>query len=192
MNEFKFSNEDREMMIYGYDPGTLEYVGSETYLVQASTGLPRYCTHIPPQPYGENQTAIFNKETNGWDIVKDFRGTKMFTKHDGDEVIVTSPVPDEQLTDKPRPSEFHFWDGEDWKEDTDKKKAAILESRSITKHKYLNIAEQAITILERGEKFGILSDKEKESLVEWTKFQMDVFRFNVEDLTQELPTLPAF
>ncbi len=65
------------MFTYNYDPKTLEFTAEETAFIDPVSNtyiLPAHSTFTKPN-LSKNKTAIYQKETDDWKIVTDYRGS---------------------------------------------------------------------------------------------------------------------
>lgn len=108
-----------EKAIYNYDPSTGEFTGAgtadESPLEVGVLLIPAHATTIQPPPVGSSEVAVFDEAAQSWSVVKDYRGTKLFTT-DGGTPIEVAAVGDkpEGTTDQPMPSQYHYWADDHW------------------------------------------------------------------------------
>lgn len=100
----EFQDFDRDETIYSYDDNGI-FIGSYTKRIPRGVGMPRNSWNVAPPALGQNQAARFNRATETWEIVPDFRGQKRF-KPNGEEVEIKDVgEPDPELSEtKPPPS----------------------------------------------------------------------------------------
>lgn len=104
--------------IFHFHPINYEYLGkgeADVCQVKGDSIIPAYATKRPVPDAGEHEVAVFDPAADSWRISPDFRGEVLFSTEDGKEVtleeIGAKPV---NVTDKPRPSIEHDWDGVEW------------------------------------------------------------------------------
>jgi len=113
---FEFSDHDREMDLYDFNPGTGEFTREVLTLIKANEGLPAYTTNTPIPDLPEGYVAVFDTVLKEWETVEDNRGEIAYSK-DGDSskdyvVATLDPIPDTHtLVVKPAGPDYSFSNG---------------------------------------------------------------------------------
>lgn len=111
----EFSEEDRAVILYGYDRVTKEYTHMFDYYWVVGTGLAANSTLVqPPIQQKEGFTKVFNGES--WDYVEDHRGKVVYAQANPNLVKRMTAIGaiDFGYTDKVPESEYCSWDGTAW------------------------------------------------------------------------------
>lgn len=134
------------LRVYFYHPETKEYVATQDIVVDRSSAfkLPPYSTDIAvpdESEWGDNTAPVYDKVSNLWSIVSDYRSTPYYDKDTGEEVhykLGEAPDNDRVTVKKPHhPSMVWNDDLNDWELSLDAQKyvknklleAAFLEAR---------------------------------------------------------------
>ncbi|MDO8776189.1 MAG: DUF4376 domain-containing protein [Burkholderiaceae bacterium] len=99
------------------------YTAHESPLEPGVYIQPTSSTRIAPPVTGPNEVAIFS--AGAWTVQPDYRRAELYATVDGSLKTVDSigPLP-VGVTDKPRPSKNHVWQGGDWAVDLAQLKAS--------------------------------------------------------------------
>ena len=94
--------------IYQYSPKTGEYIGEGRALIDPEEPerllKPADTTEIAPPEPGEYQAAVFDRHSEEWSLVEDWRGHKYWTDDGQQHSITTLGVtPPENALDEPPP-----------------------------------------------------------------------------------------
>ena len=171
MGEFKFSDKDITITVYGFLSDSKQYIGSADCYIPAHTGLPEYCTQIKPPEVPDGQVAVFDETKNQWKTIADHRGETVYSIATGSAVEITGlgEIQPELTPIKPT-TPYDKWDGEKWITDTAAQHAAAVAEADAQKSALLDEAN-VITADWRTElALGIISDNDKAKLVAWMKY----------------------
>lgn len=107
------------MKIYHYHSVTGEYIGSSEAkpnpLQSGEYLIPAYATAIAPSDSVDKQAVIFSD--GAWSVVADFRCDTFYSTSTGEAVVLKlGEVPDETMTDVPKPDGDYEWNGSGWVE----------------------------------------------------------------------------
>jgi hypothetical protein len=104
---------------YCFDPDTGEFTGkTDAHLSPLEPGkylLPENATFEKPPPSGYREVPV--RVGYAWEIRPDWRGAKLFSIHNGEEVQIKAigqTPEDAEATDQPRPDETHIWKKGRW------------------------------------------------------------------------------
>jgi len=131
------------MIIYNYSQATFEFIGQSEArpdpLEENKYLIPANSTEIEPPEISENQIAVFNPDTNNWDIKPDFRGKVFWNKQTKEKIVIfeIGTIPDESLTNI-EPSENDVWQDDCWETDIELWKTNFLRpQRNALLNEYL-------------------------------------------------------
>ena len=84
--------------------------------------LPARCVTIAPPTLVEHQAALWQSDSQTWQIITDLRGQSAYQTSDGEKITIETvgTLADLNLTDKPRPDETYYWNGKKWQQSPEK------------------------------------------------------------------------
>lgn len=111
----EFSEEDRAVILYGYNKDTKEYTHMFDYYWVIGTGIAANSTLIqPPIQTKEGFAKVFNGES--WDYVEDHRGETVYAMANQKltKVVKTLGPIEFGFTSSQPTSEYATWNGSEW------------------------------------------------------------------------------
>ena len=105
--------------IYHFHPNTFEYIGvgeaDVSPLDEDELLIPANSTRTAPPPVGEHEAAVYEKKSDSWHVLPDYRNAALYSTIDGQPVTVVSLGPQPaDTTNQPRPSVTHEWVDGNW------------------------------------------------------------------------------
>lgn len=191
MKDFEYSSEEREILVYGFNYETREFIGEYVAHIAPNTGLPGNSTVIEPPQVGENQVAVYNIESESWDIIDDFRGHNIWHKITKKQILVDviGEIPEKYTHIKPG-SDFDVWDGEKWVKDIAAETRFRLKGEEQHKELLMSFAESRIALLSRAVDKGIATNAEIEILDKWEIYTVLLNRVDVSQNPVVYPETP--
>ncbi|EDJ1348074.1 tail fiber assembly protein [Salmonella enterica] len=189
---FKMSNEPQTIKIFNLRSDTNEFIGAGDAYIPPHTGLPVNCTDIAPPDIPASHIAVFDAETETWNLKEDHRGETVYDKTTGNPVYISEPGPmPENVTSVSPGGGYKKWDSKAkvWVNDEAAEAAARLREAEGTKNRLLQIASEKIAPLQDAVDLGEATDKEKASLLAWRKYRVLVNR--VDTSNPDWPEQPA-
>ncbi|EFB0062974.1 tail fiber assembly protein [Salmonella enterica] len=189
---FKMSNEPQTIKIFNLRSDTNEFIGAGDAYIPPHTGLPANCTDIAPPDIPASHIAVFDAETETWNLKEDHRGETVYDKTTGNPVYISEPGPmPENVTSVSPGGGYKKWDSKAkvWVNDEAVEAAARLREAEGTKNRLLQIASEKIAPLQDAVDLGEATDKEKASLLAWRKYRVLVNR--VDTSNPDWPEQPA-
>ncbi|EAB4400593.1 tail fiber assembly protein [Salmonella enterica subsp. enterica serovar Montevideo] len=189
---FKMSNEPQTIKIFNLRSDTNEFIGAGDAYIPPHTGLPANCTDIAPPDIPASHIAVFDAETETWNLKEDHRGETVYDKTTGNPVYISEPGPmPENVTSVSPGGGYKKWDSKAkvWVNDEAAEAAARLREAEGTKNRLLQIASEKIAPLQDAVDLGEATDKEKASLLAWRKYRVLVNR--VDTSNPDWPEQPA-
>lgn len=152
MAKFEFSDQDRVIVVYGYHPMTLEYIGKSDCQIPSHTGLPAYATDERPPLKGEGEAVVFDTVADTWKLVPDHRGKVVYSTETGAALgIITMPgeIKEGQTLAEPT-TQWDKWVNGVW----------VTDDAERLEHVYAeNARKKASLIAEATNEIEILSDR---------------------------------
>lgn len=159
--------------IYHYSEYTFEYLSTgKAYpdpLHLGSWQYPAYTTTIQPPITGTQEVAVFNTQTQQWNITPDWRKVNLWSKATAQRIwsIQIGDTPDSlQATTQQPPALFPVWKGDGWATDM-----VALENASKLelKHRLDDALLQRRLLLDSIE-LNIASAVKRDSFPSWTEY----------------------
>lgn len=190
---FKMKNEDQTITIYNLRADTNEFIGGGDTYIPANTGLPAYCTDIEPPATNNGEVAVFDSAKNKWAVIEDNRDSTVYDVNSGLGVYITElgPVPNNTTPIQPN-GPYQKWDSKEWVKDEEAENAAKLVDAQSQKNNLMQVANDHITPLQYAVDLDMATDEEKQQLLNWKKYCVQLSRADVSN--PELivwPTPPA-
>ena len=160
-----------EITVYNFDGETHEYLSSSVEFLAVGVGIPaNSCTDAPgnkKEGFAIRRTADFSS----WEYVADHRGETVYSTETGEVVLISAPgeYPANTTTLVPTTA-YDTWNGSEWVTDTEAQHAADVEAAEQQKAALLLEAQAAISLWQTELQLGILSDKDKASLILWLAY----------------------
>nr|DAR43810.1 MAG TPA: tail fiber assembly protein [Caudoviricetes sp.] len=160
-----------DITVFNYDGETREYLSSSVEYLAVGVGIPaNSCTDAPGK--GKEGIAICRTvDFTAWEYVADHRGEIVYRTATGEEVSITAPgdYPEGTTTLAPSTS-YDTWNGSEWVTDTEAQHTADIEAAEQQKTSLLAEAQATISFWQTELQLGIISDKDKASLIAWMKY----------------------
>lgn len=167
------ASEPGTIRCFYYDPFTKEYVGWSDEYINVGVSMPDNSTTADPGAEIDGKVSIFRNI--GWEQEKDYRGEVVYSTDDGSPSVVdyigeikagfTTAVP---ITP------YDKWNGSHWVTDTDALHAADVEAADQQKAALLAKAQESISFWQTELQLGIITDKDKASLITWINYIKEV------------------
>lgn len=124
------AKQDERRDVYAFNNEGEYTLTLEDELIQEGTGLPANSTLIEVILHKEGFARIFNEDAQKWEYIEDHRGEKYYSIDDASKVEIKElgKLPD-NLTDKPRPDQFHIFQDGEWVLDQSAKDQAEKQSK---------------------------------------------------------------
>ncbi|EBR9315741.1 tail fiber assembly protein, partial [Salmonella enterica subsp. enterica serovar Muenchen] len=169
---------------------TNEFIGAGDAYIPPHTGLPANCTDIAPPDIPASHIAVFDTETQTWNLKEDHRGETVYDTQTGKPIYISEPGPlPENVTSVSPDGEYQKWDGKAWVKDEAAETAARLRETEGTKSRLLQMASGKIAPLQDAVDLGLATDEEKSQLAEWKKYRVLVNR--VDTSSPIWPEIPS-
>ncbi|EDG9409305.1 tail fiber assembly protein [Salmonella enterica subsp. enterica serovar Tennessee] len=176
---FKMSSKAQTIKIFNLRSDTSEFIGAGDAYIPPHTGLPANCTDIAPPDILASHIAVFDAETQTWNLKEDHRGETVYDTTTGNQVYISDPGPlPENVTSVSPGGGYKKWDSKAkvWVNDEAAEAAARLREAEGTKSRLLQTAAEKIAPLQDAVDLGIATDDEKAQLDEWKKYRVLVNR----------------
>ncbi|HCO7406153.1 TPA: tail fiber assembly protein [Escherichia coli] len=179
---FKMSDNAQTIRVFNYLDDTKEFIGSGDAYIPPHTGLPANCTDIAPPEIPEGFTAVFNTDSQSWDLVKDYRGKTVYSTETGNAVPISEPgeLP-ENVTFIAPDGEYQRWDGSQWVTDEEAERNALINLATEKKASLLKQTGEQIAILQDAVDFGEATPEEQEQLTALRKLRVKLNRIQPEN-----------
>jgi len=172
------------MNIYNFDQITGEYLGKdvadESPLEPGIYLIPALSTLTSPPETAENEAAIFDRNSNSWSVVADYRIVSLWDKTTATQVAAAlGKNPDELNATQIEPTiEYPKWNeaSTSWVTDEDAQLSAITSAASAEIEKLLITATNKISPLQDAVDLGIATETENTSLTAWKTYRVLVNR----------------
>ncbi|ECG9329352.1 tail fiber assembly protein [Salmonella enterica] len=188
--DFKMSDKAQTIKIYNLRSDTNEFIGAGDAYIPPHTRLSANCTDIAPPDIPASHIAIFDAETEMWNLHEDHRGETVYDTQTGNPIYISEPGPlPENVTLVSPDGEYQKWDGKAWVKDEAAETAAQLRQAEETKSRLLQIASEKIAPLQDAVDLGVATDEEKSQLGEWKKYRVLVNR--VDTTNPDWPEVPV-
>lgn len=161
--------ESGDIRCFYFDPVTFEYTGWSDEYINVGVSMPGHSTDIDPGDEVVGKIAVF---ANGqWELHEDHRGDTVYSVANGVGSIVNCIGPvNEGYTSVAPSGPYQRWDGKKWVTDTDAQHAADVDAANQKKVTLLAEAKGKIGFWQTELQLGIISDEDKESLIEWMQY----------------------
>ncbi|HAG1883047.1 TPA: tail fiber assembly protein [Salmonella enterica] len=176
---FKMSDTPQTIKIFNLRSDTNEFIGAGDAYIPPHTGLPANCTDIAPPDIPSSHIAVFDAETQTWNLKEDHRGETVYDTTTGNQMYISEPGPlPENVTSVSPGGGYKKWDSKAkvWVNDEGAEVAARLREAEGTKSRLLQMASGKIAPLQDAVDLGIATDDEKAQLDEWKKYRVLVNR----------------
>lgn len=179
---FKMSDNAQTIRVFNYLDDTKEFIGSGDAYIPPHTGLPANCTDIAPPEIPEGFTAVFNTDSQSWDLAKDYRGKTVYSTETGNAVPISElgELP-ENVTFIAPDGEYQRWDGSQWVTDEEAERNALINLATEKKASLLKQTGEQIAILQDAVDFGEATPEEQEQLTALRKLRIKLNRIQPEN-----------
>lgn len=154
--------------VFNYNIVSREYSGSSDEYLNVGISIPASsCLDTPPEPRA-NFAICRSLNSMNWEYLPDHRGEIVYSTETGEPVEITLPGEYPKDTTPLQPATpYDKWAGETWVTDTDAVHTAAVANAEAEKTKLLAMATQAINLWQMQLQLGIITDANKEKLIEW-------------------------
>ncbi|MEY0976945.1 tail fiber assembly protein [Providencia rettgeri] len=190
-NENGFADKDGWVIVYKIDLRTREYLNVDVERTMEGFSLSESSFIDKPELPSKPDIAIVRSQDNkSWLYISDYRGKIVYSTETRQsfEVDFIGDLPTALTLLEPQ-TEFDVWDGKKWVIDTEAQKNALIVAAEQEKAKYLEEAEQYITMLERKVKLGMATEEDIELLKQWEVYSIKVS--DIDTLTSPYNDWPA-
>ncbi|MGL5798683.1 MAG: tail fiber assembly protein [Plesiomonas sp.] len=157
--------------VFNYDAEIREYIGNNQEHLLIGLGIPANSALDAPL-HPKIGFAVCRKiDNSGWEYLPDHRGEIVYSIKNGKPIEITLPGEYPENTTPLKPQTPHdYWNGSAWVTDTEAAHAAEVVNADAEKAKLLFMAQQTISIWQTQLQLGIISDSNKQKLIEWMKY----------------------
>ncbi|OVZ81105.1 tail fiber assembly protein [Yersinia kristensenii] len=154
--------------VYNISADTKECIGKTEEFITVGTGLPAHAYLDEPLKAKKGFAVCRTINGEGWEYVADHRGETVFSTKTGEKINIAElgDYPADSTTKAPA-TPYDTWSGNEWATNTEARKAAESEAAKQQKTALLASAQAAISIWQTELQLGIISDKDKTSLIAW-------------------------
>ncbi|EJL8667533.1 tail fiber assembly protein [Salmonella enterica] len=160
-----------DITVFNYNGETREYLSSSVEYLPVGVGIPaNSCTDAPGEAKA-GSAICRTKDFTAWKYVPDHRGETVYSTETGDAMMVSllGDYPEGTTTLAPS-TPYDTWNGSEWVTDTEAQYAADVEAAEQEKAALLLEAQATISLWQTELQLGIISDKDKASLIEWLAY----------------------
>lgn len=183
-NENGFAIERFDVVVHCFNPETLEFTESYMTTIPQGLGLPAHSTLIEPTPEKPGEARLFSVEKGQWLYIEDNRGKVYYTKAHGHEAVITAfGSVSTDLTEKPRPSQYHHWDENagDWVHDDSAALADKVAEATMKRDQLMAKASGELTMLGYGQDLRGLTADEYKRMTALKRYAFDLYRLDLSD-----------
>lgn len=155
--------------VYNYHPDTGEFTAATDEYLMAGVGIPANATTIAPLDVTEGKTCAFSD--NGWVLLEDHRGEKVYSTTTGLEVAISALGDYPASVTKLAPTtSFDKWDGTQWVTDKAAQQASGVNAAVKTKAALISEANSITQAWQTQLLLGIITDADKATLTRWMTY----------------------
>ena len=157
--------------VYNYGGETREYLSSTVEYLAVGVGIPANSCIDEPGEKKEGFAICRTADFTAWEYVADHRGETVYSTETGEALAITVPddYPEGTTTLAPA-TPYDTWNGSEWVTDTEEQHIADVEAAEQQKSAFLAEAQAAISLWQTELQLGIISDKDKASLILWLTY----------------------
>ena len=157
--------------VYNYDGETRKYLSSSVEYLAVGVGIPANSCIDEPSEKKEGFAICRTADFTAWGYVADHRGETVYSTETGEALAITVPgdYPEGTTTLSPA-TPYDTWNGSEWVTDTEEQHIADVEAAEQQKSAFLAEAQAAISLWQTELQLGIISDKDKASLILWLTY----------------------
>ncbi|EIO7649127.1 tail fiber assembly protein, partial [Escherichia coli] len=154
-----------------YDGETREYLSSSVEYLAVGVGIPANSCIDEPGEKKEGFAICRTADFTAWEYVADHRGVTVYNTETGEALAIAVPgdYPEGTTTLAPA-TPYDTWNGSEWVTDTEEQHIADVEAAEQQKSAFLAEAQAAISLWQTELQLGIISDKDKASLILWLTY----------------------
>ncbi|HIC9033649.1 tail fiber assembly protein [Escherichia coli] len=157
--------------VFNFDAETREYLTSSSEYLAVGVGIPANSCIDAPGDSKEGFAICRTADFTAWEYVPDHRGETVYSTKTGEAAIVSLPgAYPEHTTPQAPATSYDTWNGSEWMTDMKAQHAANVEAAEQQKSALLVEAQAAISLWQTELQLGILSDKDKASLILWLTY----------------------
>ncbi|MDT7168171.1 MULTISPECIES: tail fiber assembly protein [Enterobacteriaceae] len=171
LNKNGIATKAGDITVYNYDDVTREYLTSTVEFLAVGVGIPANSCTDAPLDAKDGFAVCRAASLDGWEYVADHRGETVYDTATGQAVHITTPgdYADDVTTIAPS-TPYDKWDGGEWVTDENAQKSGQVREAERQKSALLVEAQSAISLWQTELQLGIISDKDKASLIKWVKY----------------------
>lgn len=177
---FSMSEKAQTIKVYNFRVDTNEYIGASDSYIPPHTGLPANCTTVKPGNTPDGFVSVFDVASQSWVKTEDHRGQTVYSIDSGASILISvlGPLPENVTSCGPN-GMFESWNGTEWVKDEKAEQAALIAQNQEQKNNLMKLANANITPLQDAVDLDLATDDEKNDLIEWKKFRIEVNRVDV-------------
>ncbi|EAM8616084.1 tail fiber assembly protein [Salmonella enterica] len=163
------------IIVYNYDGQTCEYLSSSVEYLAMGVGIPANSCIDEPGDKKEGFAICRTADFTAWEYVADHRGETVYSTETGEALAITllGDYPEGTTTLAPA-TPYDTWNGSEWVTDTEEQHIADVEAAEQQKSAFLAEAQAAISLWQTELQLGIISDKDKASLILWLTYTKEL------------------
>ena len=171
LNNHFIATAEGEVIVYNYSSETREYLSSSIEYLVVGVGIPANSCIDEPGKHRMGYAICRTQDQTGWEYIPDHRGVTVYSTLSG-EVISVSDLGDYPVdtTQLPPATPYDVWSGTEWVTDVDKKYTADVEAAEKQKAAIIEEARATISLWQTELQLGVISDKDKASLINWLAY----------------------
>ncbi|MGP3592944.1 tail fiber assembly protein [Vagococcus sp. WN89Y] len=179
LNNEYIATEAGDITVYNFDGKTREYLSSAVEFLAVGVGIPANSCIDKPGKDKEGFAICRREDLTTWEYVADRRGETVYSTDTGEKIVVSLPgsYPKNTTTQMPA-TPYDKWNGSEWVTDSDAQQAAQKHAAAQQKSALLAEAQSTINIWQTELQLGIITDKDKASLIAWLAYIKDLQKVN--------------
>ncbi|HII3192964.1 tail fiber assembly protein [Enterobacter asburiae] len=160
-----------DIIVYNFNGESRELQSSSVEYLAVGVGIPALSCTDAPGEQKEGFAICRTADFTAWEYVTDHRGETIYGTKTGEALVVSLPgdYPEETTTLAPA-TPYDTWNGSEWVTNTDKLHTADVEAAEKQKSALLVKAQATISLWQTELQLGIISDKDKASLMLWLTY----------------------
>ncbi|HCP9909500.1 TPA: tail fiber assembly protein [Escherichia coli] len=171
LNKDQIATVAGNVTVFNYDGETREYLSSSVEYLAVGVGIPANSCIDAPGEKKEGFAICRTADFTAWEYVADHRGETVYSTETGEALAITVPgdYPEGTTTLAPA-TPYDTWNGSEWVTDTEEQHIADVKVAEQQKSALLVEAQAAISLWQTELQLGIISDKDKASLILWLTY----------------------
>ncbi|MGY6232371.1 tail fiber assembly protein [Enterobacter asburiae] len=160
-----------DIIVYNFNGESRELQSSSVEYLAVGVGIPALSCTDAPGEQKEGFAICRTADFTAWEYVTDHRGETIYGTKTGEALVVSlsGDYPEETTTLAPA-TPYDTWNGSEWVTNTDKLHTADVEAAEKQKSALLVKAQATISLWQTELQLGIISDKDKASLMLWLTY----------------------